>query len=154
MTNKRKLHVVLDSVVAVSAFLTDGLTADLVSMCQANVNLYTAEEILQEIRHVLLEKPHLRNRYTYSSEKVEIFINYLMDISIIIPQLSEIRVIERDPKDDMIISCAVAASADYIVSRDRDLLDLGNYEQIQIVPPEEFIHILRHERDQNENQAS
>ncbi len=95
MTNKRKLHVVLNSVVAVSAFLTDGLTADLVSMCQANVNLYTAEEILQEIRHVLLEKPHIRNRYTYSSEKVEIFIDYLKDISIIVAQLPEIRVIEN-----------------------------------------------------------
>ena len=153
MTNKRKLHVVLDSVVAVSAFLTEGLTADLVSQCQENVMLYTAAEILQEIRHVLLKKPHLQNRYTYSSEKVEIFINYLKDISIIVPQLPEICVIERDPKDDMIISCAVAVSADYIVSRDRDLLDLGNYQQIQIVKPEDFIHILRQEKKRNENQA-
>ena len=31
MINRRKLHVVLDSVVAVSAFLTEGLTADLMS---------------------------------------------------------------------------------------------------------------------------
>ena len=147
MGNKRKLHVVLDSVVAVSAFLTQGLTADLVFQCQETVNLYTATEILQEIRQVLLEKPHIRNRYTYSSEKVETFIDYLKDISIIVAQLPEIRVIERDPKDDIIIACAVAASADYIISRDRDLLDLGNYQQIQIVPPEEFIHILRRERD-------
>ncbi len=143
MTNKKKLHVVLDSVVAVSAFLTEGLTADLVSQCQENINLYTATEILQEIRYVLLEKPHIRNRYTYSSEKVETFINYLKDISIIVAQLPEIRVIERDPKDDMIIACAVAASADYIISRDRDLLDLGNYQQIQIVTPEHFMRILR-----------
>lgn len=55
MTNKRKLRVVLDSVVAVSAFLTEGLTADLVSQCREKVNLYTATEILQEIRSVLLE---------------------------------------------------------------------------------------------------
>ena len=147
MTNRRKLHVVLDSVVAVSAFLTDGLTADLVSMCQANVNLYTAEEILQEILRVLLEKPHIRNRYRYSSEQVEVFINHLRNISTVVAQLPEIHVIERDPKDDMIIACAVAVSADYIISRDRDLLDLGNYQQIQIVPPEQFIHILRHERE-------
>ncbi len=133
MTNRRKLHVVLDSVVAVSAFLTEGLTANLVSQCQENVNLYTAVEILQEIRYVLLEKPHLRNRYAYSSEKVENFIDYLKDISIIVAQLPEIRVIERDPKDDMIIACAVAASADYIISRDRHLLDLGNYQQIQTI---------------------
>ena len=151
MTKKRKLHVVLDSVVAVSAFLTDGLTADLVSMCQANVNLYTAEEILQEIRRVLLEKPHIRNRYRYSSEQAEVFINHLRNISTVVAQLPEIRVIDRDPKDDMIIACAVAVSANYIVSRDRDLLDLGNYQQIQIVTPENFIHILRRERVHNDN---
>ncbi|MDE0468222.1 MAG: putative toxin-antitoxin system toxin component, PIN family [Candidatus Poribacteria bacterium] len=143
MTNRRKLHVVLDSVIAVSAFLTEGLTADLVSQCHKNVNLYTTEEILQEIRQVLLEKPHIRNRYTYSSDTVEIFIEYLRNISTVVTQLPEIRVIERDPKDDMIISCAIAASANYIISRDRDLLDLGNYQQIQIVTPEEFIQILR-----------
>ena len=67
MANRRRLRVVLYSVVAVSAFLTGGLTADLVSMCQANVNLYTAEKILQEIRRVLLEKSHIRNRYRSSS---------------------------------------------------------------------------------------
>ena len=63
MSTRSKLRVVLDSVVAVSAFLTDGLTAALVSECQENVYLYTAEEILEEIRRVLLEKPHIRNRY-------------------------------------------------------------------------------------------
>ena len=143
MTNKRKLHVVLDSVVAVSAFLTDGLTADLVAQCKERVKLYTAAEILQEIRRVLLEKSHIRNRYRYTSERVETFIDYLKGISIIVAQLPEIRVIERDPKDDMIIACAVAASADYIISRDRDLLDLGNYQQIQIVTPAHFMQILR-----------
>ncbi len=154
MTNRRKLHVVLDSVVAVSAFLTEGLTANLVSQCQENVNLYTAAEILQEIRHVLLEKPHIRNRYKYSSEQVEIFINHLRNICTVVEQLPEIRVVERDPKDDMIIACAVAASADYIISRDRDLLDLGNYQQIQIITPEHFMRILSDEREHNENQAS
>ena len=142
MVNRKKLNVVLDSVVAVSAFLTDGLTADLVSQCQENVNLFTAEVILQEIHHVLLEKPHIRNRYKYSADTVEAFIDNLRKTSTVIPHLPEIRVIERDPKDDMIIACALVVSADYIVSRDRDLLDIENYQQIKIVTPEEFIRIL------------
>ena len=154
MTNKRKLHVVLDSGVAVSAFITNGLAADMVAQCEENVNLYTAEEILQEIHRVLLEKPHIRDRYKYTSEQAEDFVNYLRNISTVVTQLPEIRVIERDPKDDMIIACAVEVPVDYIISRDQHLLDLGNYQQIQIVTPEDFIHILRHEREHNENQAS
>ncbi len=43
MTNKRKLRIVLDSVVAVSAFLTEGLAADMVSRCQESVYLYTTD---------------------------------------------------------------------------------------------------------------
>ena len=60
---------------------------------------------------------------------MEDFINYLINISTVVAELPEIRVIERDPKDDMIIACAVAVSANYIVSRDQHLLDLGDYQQ-------------------------
>ncbi|MYA58221.1 putative toxin-antitoxin system toxin component, PIN family [Candidatus Poribacteria bacterium] len=140
---RRKPRVVLDSVVAVSAFLTTGLTAELIYQCQEKVHLYTTEEILQEIRRVLLEKDHIRNRYNYSTIDVDIFLTQLWEISAIVGQLPEIRVIERDPKDDMIIACAVAASADYIISRDRHLLDLGKYQGIQIVSPEDFMPTLR-----------
>lgn len=139
----RKPRVVLDSVVAVSSFLTAGLTAELVLLCEEKVDLYTAEKILQEIRYVLLAKPHIRNRYDYTATEVDVFVAYLQENSTIIEQLPEISVIERDPKDDMIIACAVAASANYIVSRDRDLLDLGNYQHIQIVTPEDFMPTLR-----------
>ena len=41
-----KLHVVLDSVVVVSAFLTTGLAAELVFECQEKVRLYTSEHAL------------------------------------------------------------------------------------------------------------
>ena len=139
----RKPRVVLDSVVAVSSFLTAGLTAELVLLCEEKVDLYTAEKILQEIRYVLLAKPHIRNRYDYTATEVDVFVAYLQEISTIIEQLPEISVIERDPKDDMIIACAVAASANYIVSRDRHLLDLGSYQDMQIVTPEHFMQILR-----------
>ena len=84
-----------------------------------------------------------RNRYDYTTTEVDVFVAYLQEISTIIGQLPEISVIERDPKDDMIIACAVAASANYIVSRDKDLLDLGKYQDIQIVAPENFMQMLR-----------
>jgi uncharacterized protein len=125
MPNKRNPKVVLDSVVAVSAFLTGGLTAKLIEECREKANLYTAEELLNEVRRVLLEKKHIRRRYRYGDSDVAIFVNRLREVSTVIDDLPTLKVIERDPKDDMIIACAVAAQADYIVSRDRDLL--GTY---------------------------
>lgn len=144
MQNNRKSNVVLDSVTLVSAFVTqDGLAAELLIRCAEKANLYTAEELLQETRRVLLEKDHLRNRFSYSDANVERFIETLRNKCTVISSLPDLRVIERDPNDDMIIACAVVAQADYIVSRDRDLLDLGTYQGIQIVSPETFIQLLR-----------
>ena len=146
MPNKRKPEVVFDSVILVSAFLAEtgeGLAAKLFSLCVTEEILYTAEEILQEVRRVLLRKEHIRSKYSYHDAQVERFIELVREGSTVIGSLPVLHVIERDPKDDMIIACAVAAGANYIVSRDLDLLDLKTYEGIQIVRPEEFIHYLR-----------
>jgi putative PIN family toxin of toxin-antitoxin system len=45
----------------------------------------------------------------------------------------------RDPNDDMILECAVAAGAQVIVSGDKDLLAMGSYRGIRIVTPAEFL---------------
>ena len=45
----------------------------------------------------------------------------------------------RDPDDDMVLACAVAAGATYLVARDKDLLDMQQYEGIAIVTPEAFL---------------
>ena len=144
MPNHENLNVVFDSVIWVSAFITEeGLARALFSECVEKTNLYTAEEILQEIQRVLLEKEHLRSRFAYDDIEVDEFITALRNECSIISPLPEIRVIQRDPNDDIIIACAIAADAAYIVSRDRDLLDLGAYHGIQIVSPEVFMQILR-----------
>ena len=43
----------------------------------------------------------------------------------------------------MVLEAAIAGGADYIVSGDKDLLDFGRYEDIEIVTPATFISILR-----------
>ena len=50
---------------------------------------------------------------------------------------------QRDPNDDMIVACAVAASADYIVTRDDDLPSLRAYNSTAMVTLEVFLDTLR-----------
>jgi len=52
----------------------------------------------------------------------------------------------RDPNDDVILASAIAAQADYLVSRDKDLLSRRAYDDISIISPEEFLNVLRAER--------
>jgi predicted nucleic acid-binding protein len=42
----------------------------------------------------------------------------------------------------MVIACALQARADYIVTRDKDLLSVGAYQGIRIVTPREFLDLL------------
>ena len=43
--------------------------------------------------------------------------------------------VTRDPDDDKIVACAIAASAEHIVSRDDHLLSLGNYGAFRSARP-------------------
>ena len=45
----------------------------------------------------------------------------------------------RDAKDDIFLACALSAGAKFIVSNDRDLLDLGKPFGVEIIDPARFI---------------
>jgi predicted nucleic acid-binding protein len=60
--------------------------------------------------------------------------------------LPEVHVIARDPQDNTIVACALATHAHYIVTRDKDLLDLQSYQGIRILSPERFLTLLRQPR--------
>jgi len=54
------------------------------------------------------------------------------------PRVAPVKVVEKDPDDDMFIACALAAEAAYIISGDHHLLDIGEYAGIRIVKVREF----------------
>jgi putative PIN family toxin of toxin-antitoxin system len=45
----------------------------------------------------------------------------------------------RDPKDEKFLACAVEGKAHYLVSSDRDLLDLHHFRGVTIVNPGQFL---------------
>lgn len=137
------LEVVIDSTVLVSALLTrGGVAALLVQHAKDGVFLCClAEEILAETQRVL-HYPELMEKYRYTEQDIEEFCQVLREAAFLVGDLPPLAVV-RDPKDDMIVACAVVAQASHIISRDRDLLSLGTYEGISIVTPEGFMRILR-----------
>lgn len=48
----------------------------------------------------------------------------------------------RDPDDDAVLACALAAHAQLIVSGHRDLLSLGSFQGMPIVKPAEAVRII------------
>lgn len=49
------------------------------------------------------------------------------------------KAVKADPKDNMILSCAVEGGADFIVSGDEHLKALKVYEGIRILEPARFL---------------
>jgi predicted nucleic acid-binding protein len=44
----------------------------------------------------------------------------------------------RDPADNVVLGCAIAAQVDYLVTGDRDLLDLHPFQGLPILSPRDF----------------
>ena len=51
----------------------------------------------------------------------------------------KLKVVKEDPDDDMFIECAVALSADCIISGDKALLAIKDYMGIKILNPKSFL---------------
>lgn len=59
--------------------------------------------------------------------------------SSIVVEPDRVLAIVDDESDNRVLEAAVAASVDYIVSGDTDLLDLGSFEGIPVVTPARFM---------------
>ena len=63
-------------------------------------------------------------------------------VATVIEPSETLHVIERDPDDDRVLECAVSGKADVIISGDRDLLDLHNYQGMPIMRVREFLNSI------------
>jgi putative PIN family toxin of toxin-antitoxin system len=138
--------VVIDTTVAVSAFLNarpGGAAFDLLDLCRTGAfELILSNEILEEMADVLLTRGHLRRRFQYTDADAVEFCQELARMATLAQDIPEITVV-RDPADDMVLACALAAGAEYLVTRDNDLLSLGTYREIEIITPEVFLRTMR-----------
>jgi putative PIN family toxin of toxin-antitoxin system len=136
---------VLDTTALVSAMLTRKPGAachELIRLAKDGAfELFMSSDILEETAETL-RYPCLRKRYDYSDTDIIGFCQDLVLVGTIIDDAPVVPVV-RDPDDDKIVACAVAAGADYLVSRDKDLLILKEHEGISIISPEAFLRILR-----------
>jgi uncharacterized protein len=125
------------------------------------VRLYLSKDVLAEVEDVL-NRPEIRNHFqTLTDEIVEAFLLKLRKTSQIISFVPNKFSYSRDPDDEAYINLAVCAEADYLVSRDNDLLDLmtaytteakefrQRFRPLQIIEPLEFLKVMRNFESEN-----
>lgn len=136
---------ILDTSILVSAFLKhEGVNAKVLLGGKDQYELFLSEDILAETKLVLLTYERIRKKYHYTDDEVWEYLESLRVVAKqVLEKLPKIRVIERDPKDDPVLACALKVKADYIVSKDDHLKDLKEYRGIRIVSSQEFLELLK-----------
>ena len=137
------MRVVVDTNVVVSRYLVpQGKPARILSHWEeGDFDLLVSEPILDECRRVL-RYDRLRARHGMNDAAIEQVIVGLRTFATMVVPRQAIRAVDSDPDDDKFLECAVAGGAEFVVSGDRHLLDLGSYQGIQILPPAAFLAYL------------
>jgi len=55
----------------------------------------------------------------------------------------ELKIVEKDPDDNMFIECAVALKAEFVITGDKALIAIQAYMSTKIVNPNEFLKYFR-----------
>ncbi len=135
------LNAVVDASVLVSAFLfprsVPGLVVTLAGRGRFAMQL--SPILLDEIRDALLSA-RLTKAYGHDESNVLAWLAELREIGAVFQGLlPDIGPACRDPDDDHVIAMAVAVGAGVVVTGDKDLLSLGQFQAVRILTPRAFL---------------
>lgn len=141
-SKKRARRAVLDANVWVSALLWGGKPAAIVRASEeGKVDIIVSEAIVGEISQVLAY-PKLAKVYQAEGLRHEELIEAVLRVVKFVDVTQKVSVVLEHPADDKFVECALAAGADYIVSGDKHLLNVGSYRKTRIVSVIEFLQII------------
>jgi putative PIN family toxin of toxin-antitoxin system len=136
---EKALKVVLDTNILISAVLFRGELAHIVDLWKGGrIVPLISKETFQEFNAVL-EYPKFRlskvDIKTIIEEEVLPFFE-------VVEVTDKIRGICTDPDDDKFIACAVAGSADFIVTGDSALYEVGKYRSVRIIKAFDLVEMM------------
>jgi len=104
--------------------------------------LVTSFGIIEEANRVL-HQPRIQQKYHLTESDIQAFVLTLTHQADCVAGKVVLQGVAPDPGDDKVISCAVEARADFIVTGDKRLQQLEAYRGIRIIDAESFIRILK-----------
>ncbi len=123
------------------------------NVLSGRITLFVTPYILAEIRK-LPEHGKLRKFSKFTAERVERFIEELLDVAELISDPPPIFNYPRDPEDGHYVDVAIATNSMLIVSNDKDLLDLmrnsnadgkalrAQHPSFRVLTPPQFLAVI------------
>jgi len=129
------LRIVLDTNVFISGVFFSGPPYDILkAWIDERIQIVISSEILQEYQRVGEEL-----QYRYPEIKIIPILKSFSKNAILISAPSLPHQVCVDPDDDKFLACAVAGNAELIISGDRHLLDINDFQSIKIIKPRMFL---------------
>ena len=131
------MKIFLDTNVLASAAATRGLCADVLREVFASHDLFISEQVLNELRRVL------RLKFGVPQALIDDFIQLLQQNSVLAQPSQVPRVNLQDKEDLTILAAAITSGAEVLITGDKELLDLGGVEKLDILSPRQFWEKLK-----------
>ncbi|MFA5856707.1 MAG: putative toxin-antitoxin system toxin component, PIN family [Candidatus Pacearchaeota archaeon] len=132
------MKIVFDTNILISSTLWENSVAQkfLFRCIEENIPIFSSQEIIDEYKEIL------ERDFDYKEQEiVGILEKILQFLTLVVPDI-KMDVVKEDPDDNKIIECAVESKSDYILSYDKHLLKLNEYQGIKIVRPEEAFGLV------------
>ncbi|HCY20055.1 MAG TPA: putative toxin-antitoxin system toxin component, PIN family [Deltaproteobacteria bacterium] len=139
---KAAIKIVLDTNILISSLLFKGELAGVVDLWKkGKIIPIFSRDTFDEFKTVL-EYP----KFSLTAQEMKVIIEEeVLPFFEVIEVTDKIKGACRDADDDKFIACAVSASADFIVTGDKDLLDMGKYKSVKILSASEFLRMFKSE---------
>ena len=131
------MKIILDTNVIIAAFASRGLCYAVFELCLDRCEIVLSEEILRE---VLM---NLNCKIKLPLPQCELIVSYLRE-NCFVSEIDELEAtLCRDKNDVHILGLAQSSSAEYVITGDKDLLDLVNYKSAKIITPRQLWTLLK-----------
>ncbi len=91
----------------------------------------------------MLHRDYIFEKYHLTEQIIDDICALLYECALIVEGSYPIKLGSPDPKDDKFLATTLEGKADFVVSYDPHLLNLGRYYDIEIITARKFLDILK-----------
>jgi uncharacterized protein len=136
------IRAVLDTNVVLSGLLWHGTPHALIDRVREGTLIFISSPALLAELTDAIARPKFDTILVRSNTSRERSLAEVRELTEVIAPPPLAQPVCRDPDDDAVLALGVAAKVDFIVSGDRDLLTLQNFQGIAIVTPAEALRLI------------
>ena len=135
----KKIKIILDTNIWISYLISKNNNQWDTLIFSDKIQIIYSEKLLNEFIEVTQRD---KFRKFISLDDLEVILNYLGDFAIFVENIEKKYTPCRDLKDNFLLDLAVTAEADFLVTGDKDLLEIKTLENVKILSPTDFINFI------------